>query len=203
MSVVDRVLFFVEEPSAEAALRTIVPAIVPGLDFDILVFQGKRDLLKQLDGRLRGYARFMHSTWRIVVLIDRDQDDCRALRQQIDGKIQAAGLRLRTSPRDASWQAVTRVAIEELEAWYFGDWQAVRDAYPKLPSKVPGRAAFRDPDAIAGGTAEQLERHLQHAGYFKTGLRKVELATAIAEHMVPERNRSASFRKFNQLLKAL
>jgi hypothetical protein len=88
---------------------------------------------------------------------------------------------------------VTRLAIEELEAWYFGDWEAVRAAYPRLPATIPAQAKYRDPDAIVGGTWEALERILQKAGYFSLGLAKIEAARAIAAHMVPERNTSRSF----------
>jgi hypothetical protein len=84
--------------------------------------------------------------------------------------------------------------IEELEAWYFGDWEAVRRAYPKVDATIPAQAKYRDPDAIKGGTWEALERALKKAGYFKSGLRKVELARAVAEHMEPGRNTSHSFK---------
>ena len=85
------------------------------------------------------------------------------------------------------------MAIEELEAWYFGDWSAVRRAYPRVSAKVPRQAKYRFPDAIKGGTWEAFERILKRAGYFRTGLRKIEAARAVAEHMDPERNSSPSF----------
>lgn len=107
----------------------------------------------------------------------------------------AAGLR--THRRDGgSWQVVNRLAIEELEAWFFGDWEAVMSAYPRVADNIPHQAGYRDPDAITGGTWEALERVLQRVGYFKTGLRKIEAARSIAEHLVPERNRSRSFHVF-------
>jgi hypothetical protein len=62
-----------------------------------------------------------------------------------------------------------------------------------MPDTLPKRAGFRDPDAIAGGTWEALERELQRRGYFKQGLRKMELAREVAARMDPTRNRSASF----------
>ena len=85
----------------------------------------------------------------------------------------------------------------------FGDWLAVRAAYPKLEITVPQRAGFRDPDAIKGGTWEAMERVLQRKGYFKTGLRKMELAPAVAVEMDPARNRSASFGCLRDVLGAL
>ena len=94
------------------------------------------------------------------------------------------------------FQVVNRIAIEELEAWFFGDWSAVEAAYPRVPATLPQKAGFRDPDAVAGGTWEALERVLKKAGYFSTGLRKVELARSVAVHMNPPNNTSRSFQIF-------
>ena len=77
---------------------------------------------------------------------------------------------------------VNRVAIEELEAWYFGDWEAVQAAYPGVNANLPQKAGFRDSDAVQGGTWEAFERVLQKARYFKNGLRKIEAARTVAEH---------------------
>ena len=73
---------------------------------------------------------------------------------------------------------------------------AVRAAFPRVPATVPRKAGFRDPDAIAGGTWEAMERLLQRAGYFKGGLRKIELARCVAQHMAPDVNTSRSFQAF-------
>ena len=85
---------------------------------------------------MRAYARWLPDDWRIFVLVDRDSDDCEALKNELDDAAQAAGLRTATS-RDAPWQVANRIVIEELEAWYFGDWQAVQRAYPKVSLTVP------------------------------------------------------------------
>ena len=62
------------------------------------------------------------------------------------------------------------------------------------------KAAYRDADAIRGGTWEALERVLQKEGYFVTGLRKKELARTIAAAMCPERNTSHSFCAFRDAI---
>jgi hypothetical protein len=87
-----------------------------------------------------------------------------------------------------------------LEAWYFGDWKAVRTAYPGVSSTVPKQARYRDSDAIRGGTWEAFERILQKAGYFQGGLRKIEAARTIAAHMEPSRNSSCSFQVLRSAL---
>jgi hypothetical protein len=88
------------------------------------------------------------------------------------------------------------LAVEELEAWFLGDIDAVRAAYPRVPRALPRRSPFGDPDAIAGGTWEALERVLQEAGYHRGGLEKIRAAREIAAQMEPGRNRSRSFQGF-------
>ena len=58
------------------------------------------------------------------------------------------------------------------------------------------RLITETPDAIQGGTWEAFERILKRRGYFKTGLRKVEAARAIASYSEPTRNTSQSFANF-------
>lgn len=67
-----------------------------------------------------------------------------------------------------------RIAVEELESWYFGEWSAVQAAYPRLPDSIPRSRGFRDPDAISGGTWEAFQRVMQRHGYFAAGLPKIE-----------------------------
>ncbi|MDX2298331.1 MAG: DUF4276 family protein [Xanthomonadaceae bacterium] len=188
-------VLLVEEPSMEAFLRGLLPMLLPqDRTFDIHAFRGKDDLLRKLDARLRGYAHWLPHDWRIVVVVDRDEDDCRALKARLDGVARECGLRTdRTRP---DWQLVNRIAIEELEAWYFGDWAAVSAAYPRVSSSIPAKQAYRDPDHIAGGTWEAFERTLQRYGYFRAGLPKIEVARAIAAHITPQANRSPSFKVF-------
>jgi hypothetical protein len=74
----------VEEASGEAALSNLLPRIVPGVGFNILVHQGKPDLLTKLPGRLLGYSTWLPADWRVVVLIDEDREDCRMLKGQME-----------------------------------------------------------------------------------------------------------------------
>jgi hypothetical protein len=194
-------VLLVEEPSMEALLRALLPRLLPqGRTFEVHPFQGKNDLLGKLEARLRGYAAWLPADWRIVVVVDRDDEDCRALKRQLESIARRAGLLTRTRAGNAPWQLVNRIAIEELEAWYFGDWAAVRSAYPRTSANVPRRQGLRDPDAIAGGTWEAFERVMQAHGYFKGGLLKIEAARAIGAHVDPVRSSSRSFRVFNETI---
>ena len=189
-----------EEPSLEAALRLMIPKISAGLSFEVYPYRCKQDLLSKLPARLKGYAAWLPQDWRIVVIVDRDDDDCAVLKRKLEKEARDAGLISRTRRGSAGFQVVNRLAIEELEAWFFGDWGAVCAAYPGVDPNVPHKSKYRDPDAILGGTWEALERILRRAGYFQSGLRKIEAARAIAQHMDPKANRSPSFRAFRGAL---
>ncbi len=185
----------------EAFLRGLLPRLLPqDRTFEVHAFQGKTDLLGKLEARLRGYAAWLPDDWRILVVVDRDDDDCRALKARIEGIAAGAGMRTRSCAKSGRWQMVNRIAIEELEAWYFGDWSAVRAAYPRAPASLGNRRGFRDPDSIAGGTWETFERIMQRHGYFQGGLAKIAAARAIGEHLNPSRSQSRSFQMFYSAL---
>jgi len=191
----------VEEPSAEAFLNEVLPRMLGDrASFLIHTHQGKNDLLRKLYRRLRAYAGWMAENTRIVVLIDRDDADCEILKQQMEEAATAAGLLTRSASCRGRWRVANRLAIEELEAWFFGEWSAVQRAYPRVSSKVPAQALYRDSDRINGGTWEAFERLLKGGGYFMGGLRKMEAARAIGRHFDPGRASSPSFIAFRTAL---
>lgn len=187
--------FLVEEPSAELVLRELVPKIAPRCTFGVRRFQGKQDLLRRLPGVLRGYAtRLSWEALRIVVLVDRDHDDCRELKRKLAGMGTEAGLR----------QDVIRyrVVVDELEAWFFGDVPALRAAYDRLPAGLANQARYRDSDAMSKAS-RALEDLLRSHGYHRQGLAKTTAAGDIAPYMDVENNRSQSFRAFRDGLRCL
>ncbi|MCJ7760190.1 DUF4276 family protein [Candidatus Bathyarchaeota archaeon] len=192
--------FLVEEPSAEAALFNILPKVFePTTSFAIHPYQGKQDLLKKLPSRLRGYKAWLPRDWRIVVLIDADDDDCRRLKARLEDIAQNSNLLTKSVTRNGSnFQVLNRLAIEELEAWFFGDIEALNAAYPRISLNLGNKAKYRDPDAITGGTWEALERELKKVRYYTGGLSKISAAREISLRMVSERNRSHSFQAFRQ-----
>ncbi len=192
---VKRLLFFVEERSMEDFLRGFLPRFLPhNVDIDVREFRGKQDLLKNLEDRLRGLTSYFPPVDRLFVLIDRDQQDCHDLKSQLETTAKEVGLVTRTMASGQRWQLVNRIVIEELEAWYFGDWDAVRAVYPRISGNVARKSKYRDPDAIRGGTWEALERLLKSE--FPEGLRKSELARNVSKHIDPRRSRSHSFKVF-------
>jgi hypothetical protein len=191
---VEHVEILVEEPSAEAILRALISKLPGDCSFQIHPHQGKADLLKKLPDRLRAYDKWIRKdTWRILVLVDRDQEECHRLKARLEKIAAKAGLTTRSRSRGGSYVVVNRLAIEEIEAWCFGDWEAVRMAYPRVSATISSQARYRDPDAIAGGTWEAFERVLRKYEYFSAGLAKIEAAIAIGRHMVRKRNSSRSF----------
>ncbi len=170
------------------------------LGFGIRTFQGKDALLRKLESRLRGYSAWMPPDYRIVVLVDRDETKCETLKSELEDICGKAGLRSKRVAGSADWQVVTRIAIEELEAWYFSDWDAVRKAYPRVSHATPRQARYRNPDRIKGGTWEAFERILQRHGYFKQGLTKVQAATDVGRHFDPTTDRSHSFTMFRDAI---
>ena len=190
-----RLLFFVEERSMADFLHGFLPRFLPqDVETDVREFRGKQDLLKNLQNRLHGLTNYFPPVDHLFVLIDRDQENCHDLKSQLETTAKNVGLVTRTMVGGQSWQLVNRIVIEELEAWYFGDWEAVRAVYPGVNPNVARQSNYRDPDAIQGGTWEALERLLKSE--FPEGLRKSELARNVSKHIDPRRSRSHSFKVF-------
>ncbi len=180
-------------------MRALLPKLLGDISFEVYPHQGKEELLAQLPNRLRGYSHFIPEDWKILVVVNRDDEDCAGLKNALEQIALDAGFATRSSEAE-NYVVLNRIAIEELEAWYFGDWEAVLTVYPKLPKTVPSQAKYRNPDRILGGTWEAFERLCQKAGYFRGGLRKIEAAAMITPNMVPARNTSRSFQVLRDAL---
>lgn len=185
----------VEEDSAEQLLRHLLaPLRRAGNSVSVRRFQGKPDLLEALPRLLRGYARAAASdtSLRVVVLVDADTEACVDLKRRLDRMAIDARVASR-SPSDSRLIVLNRIAVRELEAWYFGDWAAIRVAYPKCPRKPPSQC--RNPDAVHAKTSDVFKRVLRNAGY-QNAISKVRWAEQIGPELDPSRNSSASFRAF-------
>jgi len=190
--------FLVEEPSTEEALKNIIPKIIgQQITFRIHNFSGKRNLLKNLPNRLKGYRNWIPEDYRIVILINRDDDDCHELKKQLETFASDTGFITKSRQQgNVDFQVLNRIAIEELEAWFFGDIPALTAAYPRISRNLHRKAKYRNPDAITGGTWETMERLLNWHGYHKGGLQKITLAKDVSFYMEPILNRSRSFQVF-------
>ncbi|MBC3991090.1 DUF4276 family protein [Streptomyces sp. AC563] len=195
----------VEEESASEALKPLLARVLQGSDVQLRIrrFQGKPDLLKKLPDRLLGYAaaRRRGSDVRVVVLVDRDNDDCATLKKDLDRFARQAGLTPRVDADNAGcFDVLNRIAIRELESWYFGDWDAVRKAFPKVAKEAP-RAYRANPDLPAGKASDVFEKILSSSGVRIAS--KPEWGRRIGPRLSVEENRSPSFHAFLSGVRAL
>ena len=134
---IEHVVFFLEEPSAQDFLERLLPRVLPStITPHFLVFEGKQDLEKRLEKRLRGWCR---DNSHFIVMRDQDSGDCKLIKARLKGLCNKAG----------KADAVVRIVCRELETFFVGDWQAVADAFtrPGL-ADYERRAKFRDPDQL-------------------------------------------------------
>ncbi|MDP3711848.1 MAG: DUF4276 family protein [Mycobacteriales bacterium] len=154
----------VEERSAAAFLEGVLPRVLPPQTrFKVRSFEGKHDLLQSLPSRLAGYAarRRDGEDVRVLLLVDRDNDDCQDLKRRLVSHAMTAGLT--SGAAEPGAVLVARIAVAELEAWYFGDWAAARRAFTKLPAATP--AAWRNPEHASGKPSHYFQSALRRAGY--------------------------------------
>ncbi|WP_238551834.1 DUF4276 family protein [Candidatus Symbiobacter mobilis] len=170
-----------EEPSAKDFLEGILSGILPGgTTVHFLVFEGKQDLEKQLVRRIKGW---LLPNSQFIVMRDQDSGECTVIKQRLQSLCTLAG-----RP-----ETVVRIACRELEAFFTGDWQAVAQAFDKPNLAANDRKAkFRNPDVL-GSPSQELRRAIPH-------YQKRDGARRITAYLVPDRNRSNSFRVLFQTL---
>lgn len=192
--------FLVEEFSAKECLEQLLPKILlSNISYKIHDFRGKSDLLKKLPMRLKGYKDWIPDDYKIIILVDRDDDNCYILKEKLEKTAIEIGFITKSISEDKkTFQLLNRIAIEELESWFFGDVNAIVSAYSKVSANLGQQAKFRKPDEITGRTWEALEQVLQRAGYYQGGLEKVKASREISKFMIPQNNRSPSFQVFYQ-----
>lgn len=83
-----------------------------------------KSLLNQLPAKLRAYARVVDSRRAVIVLLDLDDNDREPFYQQLM-QIVPEGL-----------QVNVEFAIEELEAWFLGDQEALLQFNPQIDQAV-------------------------------------------------------------------
>ena len=157
----------------------------------------KRILLDQLPRLLQGYGKTLGID-AVVVVLDTDRRDCKDFLREL----KALAGRCHPAPR-----TVFRLAIEETEAWYLGDREALLTAYPRAKREV----LDRDEQDSACGTWELLAdavypggvAAIKKMGWPLPGQIKHEWAEKIGPHMGLHHNQSPSFGKFRDGLSRL
>jgi hypothetical protein len=181
---------------------------VQGSDFQVYWHRGKghlpsnpsappnpRDatLLGLLPAKLRAYGRASPDD-PVVVLVDADRDDWRALKATLDGTLAAI------TPRPN--RVLFRIAVEEIESWFIADVPAVQKAYPaaniSLLAGIPldsvvgawerlAEALGLDPNSCSGADKEDWAReispflslHSPPSPTFQTFIRGLERLTGL------------------------
>lgn len=149
----------------------------------------KRILLDQLPRLLVGYGK-TPGIDAVVVVLDADKRNCSEF------LIELRALAETCNPKP---NTLFRLAIEEIEAWYFGDKPALTNAYPRAKTEVLKHYVQDSPcntwellaDAVyPGGSAAIMK-----AGWPLPGQIKHEWAETIGPLLEIEHNQSPSFQK--------
>ena len=177
-----KLVFLLEEPSMKYFLDGLLPRILPNeIAFVTISHEGKADLQQSLTSKLKGWNE---PDVRFVVVQDQDSNDCRELKKK-----------LLTLCENSNRDVLVRIACHELEAWYFGDIDALNVAYGVDLSNIKRKRRFRIPDEIVNPKKELMKllpEHQQIAG-----------AKKIAPVLNIENNASVSFQMFVKGVKKL
>lgn len=157
----------------------------------------KRILLDQLPRLLQGYGK-TPGIDAVVVVLDSDYRDCAQFLVEL--KAVAAGC-------DPAPTTLFRLAIEEVEAWYLGDRQALEQAYPRARRDVLNRyvqdSVCNTWELLADAVYPGGSAAIKTAGWPLPGQIKHEWAQIIGPLLDPEQNASPSFIKLRDGLRDL
>ena len=162
-----------------------------------------RLLLDQLPRLLRGYGNTFASypanyPAAVILVCDLDDKCLKLFREELFTILNACNPKPETR---------FCIAIEEGEAWLFGDLPAIKVAYPNAKDNVLNCYTNDSicgtwellADAVFQGGANRLKKE----GWRSVGREKSTWAERIASHMNVETNKSPSFRYFRQKIREL
>ena len=173
-------VFLVEGEAERCLLDTFLPRVLPeGVGHRVIPFQGKQDMEKRMNMRIRGY---LNPQARFIVLRDQDSHtDCIALKRSLQER--CAG-----TQREA--HCLVRIACTELETFYLADLAAVGQALGISGlDRYQSQRKFRDPDRL-GSPSREL------SALTKNRYEKRDGSARIGQHLALENTRSPSFHHF-------
>ena len=204
--------FFTEDQSSKEAMNILIPKLLGDeITFRVHPYKGlgripknlrpntdanKRILLDRLPELLRGYGRTPDSG-TVVIICDLDGKD----RQQFSAELNSV-----LDSCDPKPDAIFCLAIEEFEAWYLGDLNAIKKAYPQIKSSILNEY---ENDSICG-TWELLadaiyrggRKALLKKGGQAVGEQKSMWAKTISPFMDVDGNHSPSFNAMRDQLRS-
>ena len=167
-----RIVFLLEERSMKILLEGLLPRLLPDCPFICVPHEGKQDLEKSIPRKLRAWRE---PGARFVIVRDNDGSDCHALKQKLSALCD-----------DAGPNTIVRIACQELEAWYFGEPEAMAQAFDRAHlRKIRNKSRYRDPDAI-----QQPSREITK---LVPEFQKISGARRMASYLSRNGNRSRSF----------
>lgn len=168
-----RIVFLLEEYSMKVFIEGFIPRLFPELDFLCIHHEGKNDLERSIPRKLRAWRDLRD---RFIIIRDNDGSNCQTLKSRIMG----------LCPNHVQDRVRVRIVCQELEAWYFGDLQALSEAYDRHQlSDIGRRRRYRDPDSIIQPSIE-IVRLIPE-------FQKVSGARLMAPLISSTRNKSKSF----------
>lgn len=209
----------VEDLSGKKALEILVPKILePEHTFTIHSYKGigripkglkgpsapdKRILLSQLPKLIQGYGKTFANypagySAAVILICDLDDKNLETFRDELTGILNDC------SPRP---EMKFCFAIEEGEAWFLGDIQAIKAVYPKAKDSVLN-AYVNDSicgtwECLADAVFPGGSNALSSQGWQRVGAEKSVWAEKIPPNMDMENNTSPSFQYFRQAISEL
>ena len=158
--------------------------------------------------RLKGYKPWIPDDWRIIVLIDRrSRQDClstegNTVRGSSARMVRVLG-RNPAQPPAGNFQVVNRLAIEELEAWFFGDVEGFAHMLiPRVTRNLERQARYRGSRCNRRTVHHEALMTCVEITTTLSGYPRLSWHENVAQHMEPCRNSSRSFQVFVEGLKA-
>lgn len=181
---IENLVFFLEEPSAQDFLQAVLPRVLPAhITPHFLVFEGKQDLEKRLVMRMK---RWLRPNSQFIVMRDQDSGECLVIKDRLLNLCAQAG-----QPN-----ATVRIVCKELETFFVGDWPAIAMGFQQPALAFHARKAkFRSPDLL-GSPSQEIKRLIPT-------YQKREGARTISAHLDLARNQSSSFRVLLRTLSEL
>lgn len=199
-----RLHVLVEGKSEEKLLKRWLPRFLPdGHTFKVYPHRGKgrlagnlskapdprkQGLLDQLPAKLRAFGKSLNSeTDRVLVLVDMDDSNCMILK---------SGMLNLLNHCEHKPVVLFRIAIEETEAFYLGDREAIKKAFPKAKlSKLDSYVQ----DSICG-TWEYFQKVIGAKSEDKVGWAEAMGSYLTIKWKGKRANKSRSFQNFCKAL---
>ncbi|MFH1157590.1 MAG: DUF4276 family protein [Pseudomonadota bacterium] len=168
-----RIVFLLEDRSMKHFLEAFIPRFFPGLIFLCIPHDGKTDLEASIPRKLKGWNV---PGDRFIVIRDNDGSNCKKLKAKLVDLCVGGG-----RP-----DTLVRIACQELEAWYLGDLDSLKNIYGLTVNVNQNKQPYRNPDGIGSPTAE-VER-------LADGFQKTDGARCLGAVLNPRKNQSISFK---------